>query len=52
MKRVAAGAHLQAHWLLSLRNAQMVEPTTAWTWLIICANITNLRERAILLIIM
>ena len=31
MKRVAAGAHLPDLWLLSLRNAQTIEPTTAWT---------------------
>ena len=30
MKRVAAGAHLSTHWLLSLRNAQTIEPTTDW----------------------
>ena len=32
MKRVTAGAHRPTSWLfLSLRNAQTIEPTTAWT---------------------
>ena len=31
MKRVAAGAHLPTPWFLCLRNAQTIEPTTAWT---------------------
>ena len=31
MKRVAAGAHLPTPWLLSLRNAQTIDPTTART---------------------
>ena len=31
MKRVAAGAHLPTPWLLSLRNAQTLKPTTART---------------------
>ena len=30
MKRVPAGAHLSAPWFLSQRNAQTIEPTTAW----------------------
>ena len=29
MKHVAAGAHLPTPWLLSLRNDQTIEPTTA-----------------------
>ena len=31
MKRVAAGAHLPPLGFLSLRNAQTIELTTAWT---------------------
>ena len=31
MKRVAAGAHLPTPWLFEPVNAQMIEPTTAWT---------------------
>ena len=31
MKCVAAGAHLATPCFLSLRNAQTIEPTTAWT---------------------
>ena len=30
MKRVVAGAHLPAPWLFE-RNAQTIDPTTAWT---------------------